>query len=66
MWKGGKLLCLKRANSLTFYDSTRSKLDDGTAMKKCSNNKTYQVYTLPNMNCPISQTSNNSLASTAT
>ncbi len=36
MWKGGKLICLKRAESLSFYDSLLQKTDSGSLMKKCS------------------------------
>lgn len=36
MWKGGKLICLKRALSLNFYDSINTVTPDGQAMKNCS------------------------------
>ena len=35
-------------------------------MKICSFNKTYQVHTLQNITCPISQASNTSLTASAT
>jgi hypothetical protein len=35
MWKGAKLICLKRAESIDFYDSTSTTSSNGTALKKC-------------------------------
>lgn len=47
MWKGNKLLCYKRVNSLTFYNSTLDKLEGVGAMKSCGLNQSYLVKTLP-------------------
>ena len=62
MWKGGKLLCYKRVDSLNFYNSTL-KSTQGVTMKTCAENQTYQASTLPQIACPISVISNTSLSS---
>ena len=63
MWKGGKLLCYKRAASLNFYNSTLEKIQEVT-MKTCSEGKQFEVKTLPEINCPITDLSNVSFGST--
>ena len=67
MWKGGKLLCYKRAASLSFYNSTQQKTyDNTTIMKTCALDKTFEVTTLPELDCPISDFSNTSFGTTQT
>ena len=63
MWKGGKLLCYKRAASLNFYNSTLKKIEE-VNLKTCSEGKPYEVNTLPEINCPISDLSNSSFGTT--
>ncbi len=41
MWKGGKLLCYKRASSLNFYNSTLTKTKDNIIMKNCAIDKNF-------------------------
>ena len=64
MWKGGKLLCYKRAQSLNFYNSTLESTPDGTELKTCASGQDYQVKTLPQLDCPVSDISNASFSST--
>lgn len=66
MWKGGKLICQKRATALNFYQSITTDLQNGTNMTVCAVNQSYQVNTLPNVSCPITQASNNSLTASQT
>jgi hypothetical protein len=60
-WKGGKLLCIKRIKSLTFYNSTYP-----ISTTACANGQPYQVQTYLNVSCPISNASNMSLGANAT
>lgn len=62
MWKGTKLLCYKRIDSLNFYNSTLLQTKSGTTLKSCasSNNKKYKIQTLPQLSCPITTISNTS------
>lgn len=55
-WKGGKLLCVKRIKSLTFYNSTYP-----NSMSTCANGQPYQVQTYINVSCPITNISNTTL-----
>lgn len=64
MWKGGKLLCYKRASSLNFYNSTLEKTEDNIVMKACASEKNYEVNTLPDLDCPVSDISNASFGTT--
>lgn len=61
MWKGSSLLCYKRADSMTFYNSVIKNAPPGGSssnMTSCGDNQTYQVYTLPGVECPITAVSN--------
>lgn len=69
MWKGGKLICLKRAVSMNFYTSTVTTAPSGLStlnMTPCAFNTSYQVYTIPGVNCPVTTISNTSLGSAQT
>jgi hypothetical protein len=66
MWKGGKLLCYKRASSLNFYNSTLDVTPDGTELVHCAEDRQYQVNTLPNVSCPINDISNRSFGNSQT
>lgn len=61
MWKGSKLLCYKRVDSLNFYNSTLTATPEGVTMKTCALNASYQVQTLPNISCPASVIANTSV-----
>jgi len=63
MWKGGKLICVKREQGVSFYDSVELTTSGGIELTTCATNKTYQFNTLPNVSCPITQTSNTTLPS---
>lgn len=69
MWKGGKLICLKRAVSMNFYTSTVTTAPSGLSTlntSTCAFNTSYQVYTIPGVNCPVTAMSNSSLGSAQT
>lgn len=66
MWKGGKLICYKRAEFLTFYNSILNETTDGTVLKVCGEDTDYEVKTLPEIDCPISSISNTSISNTQT
>jgi hypothetical protein len=64
MWKGGSLICEKRAKSMNFYNSIITTAPSGGSsptMTVCAFNQTYQSYTLPGVSCPITAASNSSL-----
>lgn len=58
MWKGNKLLCYKRVDSLTFYNSSLDQLEGVGSMKSCGLGQDYLVKTLPELNCPVTQIGN--------
>jgi hypothetical protein len=69
MWKGSQLICFKRAQSMTFYNSILSAAPSGGSssnMTACSSSKPYQVYTYPGVTCPITAVSNGSLGGSQT
>lgn len=54
---------------MNFYNSIMTTAPAGGTspnMAACAQNSTYQVYTLPGVNCPITAVSNNSLGSSST
>lgn len=66
MWKGGKLLCYKRTESLSFYNSTLEKLDDGTVFNKCGEGTDSEVSMLPGVDCPVTLINNSTLGPSST
>lgn len=69
MWKGTSLLCYKRANNINFYHSTMTEAPSGgtsSNMTACASGETYQVYTLPDVSCPVSSIANTSIGSSQT
>jgi hypothetical protein len=69
MWKGESLLCYKRANSMNFYNSIMTTAPAGgssASMTACGVNQTYEVNTLPGVECPITAISSSSVGTAQT